>query len=68
MHKLTTFAMALAMTSVFAAGFWAQIGIMAADAAGAPARAKADGIALKPYQDVAPTYGPGLAKFASLAR
>ncbi len=50
MHKLTTFATALAMTSVFAVVFWVQLGIMATGAAGAPAMAEPDGIASNPYR------------------
>jgi len=68
MHKLTTFATALAMTSVFAVVFWVQLGIMATGAAGAPAMAEPDGIASNPYQSMALTYGPSLGEFASLAR
>ena len=36
MHKLTTFATALTMTSVFAVMFWVQLGMMVTDAAGSP--------------------------------
>ena len=43
MHKLTTFATALAMTSVFAVMFWVQLGMMVTDAAGAAPKASLTG-------------------------
>ena len=38
MNKLTTFATALTMTSVFAVMFWVQLGMMVTDAAGVARR------------------------------
>ena len=68
MNKLTTFATALTMTSVFAVMFWVQLGMMVTDAAGAAPKAEPYGIALNPYQNITLTYGPSLGEFASLAR
>ena len=68
MHKLTTFATALTMTSVFAVMFWVQLGMMVTDAAGSPARTESRGVASNPYQNIILTYGPSLGEFASLAR
>jgi hypothetical protein len=68
MHKLKTFATALIMSSVFVVMFWAQFGMMATNAAGAPRKGEPAGIVSNPYQDIALTYGPSFAEFASLAR
>ena len=68
MHKLTSFATALAMTSVFAVTFWVQLGMMVTDAAGAAPNTEPYGIALGPYQNITLTYGPSPGEFASLAR
>jgi hypothetical protein len=70
MHKLTTFATALAMTSVFAVMFWVQLGMMVTDAAGAAPKTEPYGIALNPYQNIIRTFthGPSLGEFAWLAR
>ena len=67
MNKLTTFATALAMTSVFAV-MWLQLGMMVTDAAGAGPKTEPYGIALNPYQNITLTHGPSLGEFASLAR
>ena len=71
MHKLTSFATALAMTSVFAVTFWVQLGMMATDAAGSPRqRPSLAAIASNPYQNIIRTFthGPSLGEFAWLAR
>jgi hypothetical protein len=48
MHEIKSFATALAMASVFSAMFWAQIGMMATDAAGAGPKSASYGITSNP--------------------
>ena len=68
MHNLKTFATALAMSGIFIVVFWAQVGLMAAAAAGAPAKPGPAGIESDPYQNIALIHGPILSEFASVAR
>jgi len=68
MHKLTSFATALAMTSVFAVMFWVQLGMIVTNAAGAAPKTEPYGSVLSPYQNITLTYGPSLGEFASIAR